>query len=95
MPLDKKQRKDLKAKSHHLKPVIRVGQKGITENLLLETGQALEIHELIKIHIADDDRNERKAAAQKIADQTGAEVVNQIGKTCVLYRKKSHTETDS
>jgi RNA-binding protein len=95
MPLDNKQRKDLKAKSHHLKPVIRVGQKGVSESLLLETGQALEIHELIKVHIADDDREARKAVVLKIAEQTGAEVVNQIGKTCVLYRKKGQAETDS
>lgn len=95
MPLDNKQRKDLKAKSHHLKPVIRVGQKGVSENLLLETGQALEIHELIKVHIADDDREARKATALEIAEQTGAEVVNQIGKTCTLYRKKSQTGADS
>lgn len=95
MPLDNKQRKDLKAKSHHLKPVIRVGQKGVSENLLLETGQALETHELIKVHIADDDREARKATALKIAEQTRAEVVNQIGKTCVLYRKKSPKEDAS
>jgi len=95
MPLDNKQRKDLKAKAHHLKPVIRVGQKGVSENLLLETGQALEIHELIKVHIADEDREARKATAMEIAEQTGAEIVNQIGKTCVLYRKKKQLETDS
>jgi RNA-binding protein len=89
MPLDSRQRKDLKAKSHHLKPVIRVGQKGVSENLLLETDQALETHELIKVHIADDDRAARKAATLEIALQTRAEVVNQIGKICILYRKNS------
>ncbi len=95
MALNNKQRKDLKVKSHHLKPVIRIGQKGVSENLLLETGQALEIHELIKVHIADDDRDARKITALKIAEQTGAEVVNQIGKICVLYRQKNRTETVS
>jgi len=92
MPMDNKQRKNLKARSHHLKPVIRVGQKGISENLLLETDQALETHELIKVHIADDNREARKAAALEIAAQTRAEVVNHIGKTCTLYRKKSQGE---
>jgi len=87
MPLDNKQRKNLKARSHHLKPVIRVGHKGISENLLLETDQALEAHELVKVHIADDDRDARKAAAQEIAAKTRSEVVNQIGRTCTLYRE--------
>ena len=95
MPLDNKQRKDLKARSHHLKPVIRVGQKGISENLLLETDTALEIHELIKVHIAGEDREARKAAALEIASKTRAEVVSQIGKTCTLFRKKRQKESDS
>ncbi|MDQ7000854.1 MAG: YhbY family RNA-binding protein, partial [Mariprofundus sp.] len=42
MSLTTKQRKELKAKAHYLKPVIRVGQKGISESLLLETSQALD-----------------------------------------------------
>jgi RNA-binding protein len=94
MPLDNKQRKDLKAKSHHLKPVIRVGQKGISENLLLETDRALETHELIKVHIADDDREIRKATALEIAAQTRAELINQIGKICTLYRRNNQGESD-
>jgi len=88
MTLNSRQRKELKAKAHHLNPVVRVGQKGITENLLLETDQALAAHELIKLHIAGDDRDERQVACQEIAEKTGAELVHTIGKICILYRKK-------
>ncbi len=95
MPLDNKQRKDLKAKAHHLKPVVRVGQKGITENLLRETDMALEIHQLIKIHIADEDRETRNKTALEIASKSGAEMVNQIGKVCILFRKKTVQESGS
>jgi len=89
MSLSTKQQKELKAKAHYLKPVIRVGQKGISENLLLETSRALDSHELIKIHIAQDDREARKQCMEELASSSGAELVGQIGKICILFRRNS------
>ncbi|PIP03733.1 MAG: ribosome assembly RNA-binding protein YhbY [Zetaproteobacteria bacterium CG12_big_fil_rev_8_21_14_0_65_54_13] len=88
MALSSKERKDLKARAHHLKPVIRVGQKGITESLVLETEQALDIHELIKVHISGEDRDQCKLSGLELASQSHAEVVDHIGKTYILYRKQ-------
>jgi len=88
MTLNSKQRKALNAKAHHLKPVIRVGQKGLTENLLEETSRALDIHELIKVHIAQDDRSARNLCMQALAGKNSAEIIGQIGKTCILYRRR-------
>lgn len=88
MTLNSKQQRELKARAHHLKPVVRVGQKGITENLVLETKNALETHELIKLHIACDERDERQAMCREIAGLSGAEVIHLIGKSCVLYKKR-------
>ncbi|GAV20023.1 RNA-binding protein [Mariprofundus micogutta] len=88
MPLSNKQIKALKSKAHHLKPVVRIGQKGITENVMMEINNALDIHELIKVHIADDDRESRQQSGSDLAAQSGAELVSQIGKTCILYRQK-------
>jgi len=87
MTLNTQQRNKLKAKAHHLKPVIQVGQKGLTDNLLQETSSALDIHELIKVHIACDDRETRKQCMADLASRSAAELVGQIGKTCILYRK--------
>ena len=84
--LTPQQKRALKARAHHLKPVVRVGQKGMTDSLLAETEQALEAHELIKIHVAMDDRNERHAMAESIAEKTGAAVIAHIGKISILYR---------
>ncbi len=86
------QRKILKAKAHHLKPVIRIGQKGVSESLIAETEVALDHHELIKIHIAGDDRDARKQMAEKVAADTGALLVDQIGKVAVLFRKNKNKE---
>ncbi len=89
MTLTTKQRNEMKAKAHHLKPVIRVGQKGLSDNLLQETAQALDIHELIKVHVALDDRADRTRCMQELARSCQAEMVGQIGKMCTLYRQRA------
>jgi len=88
MSLTSAQRKALKQRAHHLKPVIRIGQKGISETLLAETEQALAHHELIKVHIACDERSTRASLAEQLARACAAELVTQIGKVAVLYRAK-------
>jgi len=88
MTLNNQQKKTLKAKAHHLKPLIRIGQKGITDTLIEETLQTLDRHELIKVHIAQDDREERNKAAEELASRCQAVIVHQIGKTCVLFKEQ-------
>jgi len=88
MSLNNKERKDLKSRAHHLKPVIRIGQKGVTDNLIQETELALDIHELIKVHNSSEDRDGRKTDAESLAEQCHASIVDHIGKTAILYRKK-------
>lgn len=84
--LTSKKRKALKAKAHHLKPVIRVGQNGISDGVIKETDIALHTHELIKIQIQSDDRDGRLQGARTLAEKTGAELVHHIGKIFILYR---------
>ncbi len=86
--LDAKQKKLLKQTAHHLKPVVRIGQKGVTESLIGEANACLERHELIKVHIAAGDRDVRANVAGKLAAATHAELVHQIGKTFVLNRPR-------
>jgi len=92
MSLDNKKKRELKSQAHHLKVIIQVGQHGISENLIAETDNALNIHELIKVQIQSDDRDERKAAAVELATKTNAELVHKIGKIFVLYRKNQNTK---
>ncbi|RMH61935.1 MAG: ribosome assembly RNA-binding protein YhbY [Zetaproteobacteria bacterium] len=86
MSLTSAQRKALKQRAHHLKPVIRLGQKGLTDAVVTETDQALAHHELIKVHIAHDDRHTRAALAEQLAQACDADLVSQIGKVSILYR---------
>ncbi|MFQ5582025.1 MAG: ribosome assembly RNA-binding protein YhbY [Mariprofundaceae bacterium] len=87
MALASKRKKMLKIQAHHLKPVIRIGQKGVTDNVVKETRLALDTHGLIKIHIQQGDKDARHADAMALAERTGAECVHQIGKTFIFYRQ--------
>jgi len=89
--LDAQRKKQLKQTAHHLKPVVRIGQKGVTESLVRETEVCLERHELIKAHIAAGDRDIRADIAGRLAAATHAEIVHQIGKTFVLYRPRGES----
>lgn len=82
------ERKALKAKAHKLDPVVHVGAKGLTGEVIAEIDRALHAHELIKVRAASLDRNAREEAFGRIAQQTGAEPVQHIGKVFVLFRKK-------
>ena len=88
MTLDSKQRKELKKAAHHLKPVIRIGQHGLTDGVTAETNLCLDTHELIKVHVHQGEREKRADMVAELAAATGAEVVHQIGKVFVLYRKR-------
>jgi len=76
----------LRRRAHHLKPVVKIGDKGITEPLLIELNQALEAHELIKVSIAGADRHQRQQLTQQLCQASGAELVQMIGRVSVLYR---------
>jgi RNA-binding protein len=82
------ERKALKAKAHKLDPVVHVGAKGITEEVIAEIDRALLAHELIKVRAASLDRDAREEAFGRIAAKTGAQAVQHIGKVFVLFRKK-------
>ena len=86
MSITEKQKRWLKKQSHHLKPVVTVGQHGITEAVLAELDQALSHHELLKVKISAGDRDERDASIERITQSTGATLVGRIGHVASFYR---------
>jgi len=78
-------KKKLRAEAHALKPVIMIGQSGLTAAVLAETKQALACHELIKVKIRAE-REERKLICERICIDTGAELIQTIGQIAVIYR---------
>lgn len=87
MSLSPEQRREYRAIAHNLNPVIIVGDKGLTENLLEELDRALSDHELIKIKVASQDRESRQEAVNALCESSGAEVVQTIGKIAVILRR--------
>jgi RNA-binding protein len=86
------ERRALRARAHHLKPVVLIGDAGLTPEVAREIDVSLKSHELIKIRMAGDGRETRQALAAAISDATGSEVVQTIGKILVVYRPKPPEE---
>jgi len=86
------QKKFLRGIAHGLNPMIIIGAKGVTESLMVELESTLEHHEILKIKMASTDRDDRKAIVDYILEQTGALLVQTIGKVCVIYRQSEDTE---
>ena len=78
-------KKKLRAEAHTLKPVVMIGQSGLTAAVLAEIELALNSHELIKVKIRAE-RDERKLISEKICTDTGAELIQTIGQIAVIYR---------
>jgi RNA-binding protein len=88
MQLNDKQRRHLRGLAHDLKPVVMVGDAGLTDGVVRETERALHDHELIKIKVRAADRDTRDALIADLATRTTSELVNRIGHVAVLYRKR-------
>lgn len=86
MALSNKQKQHLKGLAHSLNPVILMGQHGLTEGVLAEIEVALAHHELIKIKVATEDREQKVLVMDTIVREVNAEKVQTIGKTLVIYR---------
>ena len=85
--ITKEQQKYLRSLAHDRKPVVWVGQNGLTENVLEEIKSALNHHELIKIKLRTGDRDSRDGTIKIICAETEADLVQSIGNILTLYRK--------
>lgn len=86
LQLNSKQTSHLRALSHSLNPVVMIGNNGLTEQVLREIDISLKAHELIKIKVFGDDREQRKQILEEICEKLGAAPVHHIGKQLVVYR---------
>ncbi len=86
IPLTPAQRRDLRAKAHHLDPVVIIGQHGLTPAVLHEIDLALIKHELIKLRVLGDDRDARTALLERVCADMDCAPVQALGKVLVLWR---------
>ena len=85
--LSSKRRSELRAEAHKLTPVVIIGDKGLTDEVLAELDRSLKAHELIKVRAATGEREVRDTWLETICQRLGAHAVQQIGKVFVIYRE--------
>lgn len=87
-PLSARERAHLKARAHALEPVVHVGNAGVSDTVATEVDRALAAHELIKVKVGTDDREERVAIGEALSARSGATVVHRVGKIVILWRPR-------
>ena len=80
------QRLELKGRAHALKPIVIIGNAGLTPAVLDEIERSLKSHDLLKIRVMNDDRDARETMLQEICEQLKAGPVQHIGKVLVIFR---------
>ena len=80
------ERRALRAKAHHLDPVVSIGQHGLTPPVMQEIDRALAAHALVKVRVHSDARAERDAMLVRIADELAAAPVQHLGKLLIVWR---------
>lgn len=89
MELSEKQKKYLRGLAHKLEPKVRSGNPGLTPNLIKETEAQLLFHELIKVKVAAEDREERDRFIERLCAATKATLVQRVGNIAILYKKNT------
>lgn len=80
------QRLELKGRAHALKPVVMIGNAGLTPAVLDEIERSLKSHDLLKIKVMHDEHELRASMLQEICTLLKAGAVQHIGKTLIIYR---------
>lgn len=86
LELTSRERSDLRSAAHPLRPVVLIGDNGLTDAVLKEIDLALTAHELIKVRAGGDDREAREAMLATICDTLSCAAVHHLGKTLILFR---------
>jgi RNA-binding protein len=86
MTLTGKQRSYLKGLANTLTPIVQVGKGGVTENIIRQVDDALEAREIVKGRVLKNCIEGVRDVADKLAERTGAQVVQVIGNNFVLFR---------
>lgn len=85
------QRRALRARAHSLNPVVIISQNGLSDTVMKEIERSLAHHELIKIRVFGDQREEREAYLATICETLGAAPIQHIGKLLVIWRPAPET----
>lgn len=82
-----KQKRYLRAMGNEMDPILQVGKGGVTENVITQADTTIEVRELIKGRVLQNSVEAPKDVAAELAEQTGSELVQVIGRNFLLYRQ--------
>ncbi|WP_096270649.1 ribosome assembly RNA-binding protein YhbY [Paucisalibacillus globulus] len=87
-----KQKRFLRSKAHHLKPIFQVGKVGVNENMIVQVNEALEKRELIKVSILQNCMDDKETVSEELQAGTNSEIVQIIGNNIVLYKESEENK---
>lgn len=81
--------KRLKSRARLIEPLVRIGKNGLTESVILQVKRMVNKKKLVKVKFLRSfiESHDRKAAAKRLAEQTGSELIDQVGFVAVLYKR--------
>ena len=88
-------RKKYRQIGHHLKPIVTVGNLGITDGVIEETRRALRDHELIKVKLNIEKKTERDREVRSLSLALEAHFIQLIGKNALLYKENPNAKSSS
>ena len=91
--LNSRQRAQLRGMANSYETIFQIGKGGINEQLIKQVDEALEARELIKLRTLENSHETSRTAADEIANQVGADVVQVIGSRFILYRESKDNKT--
>ncbi|MDM8328527.1 ribosome assembly RNA-binding protein YhbY, partial [Staphylococcus felis] len=86
------QKRYLRSKAHHIDPIFQIGKSGINSNMITQLDETLEKRELIKIHILQNNLDDKQELANELSVQTNSHLVQLIGSMIVLYRESKESK---
>lgn len=93
LDITSQERSALRAAAHPLRPVVLIGDRGLTESVLKEIDLNLKAHQLIKVRVAGDDREARGTMLETICETLSCANVHHLGKMLIIYRPDPDAKT--
>jgi len=87
-----RERANLRGEAHHLQPLVHVGHQGVTDSVVRATDDLLRTRELVKVDVSRNLDAPVKEIARALAEATGAEVVQVIGRKVTIFRENPELE---
>lgn len=84
--LSQKQKQELRARAHHLQPIVQIGHGGVHDAAISAVRRALRDHELIKVRLHEPE--DKREMAQALAERARAALCGLVGHTVILYKPK-------